>query len=90
MNLEVLVRKRDYYDEKAPQWVRNIWSRKESFNNFIKYNRRSLVEQGAVHKIGRDYFIEVEIFPNAIQQILGLNTCASNDSEHSGRCEMKV
>ena len=72
MNLEVLIRKRDYYDEKSPQWVRNIWSRKESFNNFIKYNRQSLVEQGAVVKIGRDYFVDVEKFPTIARQVIGV------------------
>ena len=32
MNLELLVRKCDYYDQAAPQWVRNIWSRKEALD----------------------------------------------------------
>lgn len=74
MNLELLVRKRDYYDQSAPQWVRNIWSRKEALDHFIKYNKRQLSSVGAVVKIGRDYFVDTEVFPVVACEVLGIKT----------------
>lgn len=62
MNLELVTRKREYYDA-APLWVRNVWSTRTALDNFIKYNRHKLASTGAIVKIGRDYFVERERFP---------------------------
>ena len=72
MNLELLVRKRDYYNDAAPLWVRNIWSRKEALDHFIKHNRLRLASAGAVIKIGRDYFVDAEKFPTIARQVIGV------------------
>lgn len=71
-HLQNLRRKPDYYRHDAPAWVRNIWPRPESFNWFIKTNRDTLVSQGAVVRLGRDYFVDAEVFPKAAQAILGV------------------
>jgi hypothetical protein len=73
MNLELLSRKRTYYEEMAPSWVRKIWSRPQAFDHFIKNNRPELVEQGALIKIGRDYFVVSDRFPAVATEILGLS-----------------
>jgi hypothetical protein len=70
MNLELVVRKRDYYDA-APLWVRNIWSTRNALDHFIKYNRRELTSSGAIVKIGRDYFVEREQFPFVARTLIG-------------------
>ncbi len=72
MNLESLVRKRDYYEQGTLSWVRNIWVRKASLDHFIKYNKLRLSARGAVVKIGRDYFVDVEKFPIVAIEILGI------------------
>ena len=72
MNLELLIRKRDYYNDAAPLWVRNIWSRKEALDHFIKYNRQRLTSAGAVVKIGRDYFVHADKFSPVAIEILGI------------------
>lgn len=73
MNLELLSRKRTYYEETAPLWVRRIWSRPQAFDHFIKYNRVKLAAEGAIVKVGRDYFVVSDKFPDAATEILGLN-----------------
>ncbi len=72
MNLELLSRKRTYYEEAAPLWVRKIWSRPEAFDHFVKYNRAKLAGHGALVKIGRDYFVAADKFPAVATEILGL------------------
>ena len=72
MNLELLKRKRDYYNDAAPLWMRNIWSRKEALDHFIKYNRQRLTSAGAVVKIGRDYLVHSEKFSAVAIEILGI------------------
>jgi len=72
MNLELLSRKRTYYEETAPLWVRKIWSRQQAFDHFIKYNRTKLASEGALVKIGRDYFVVSDKFPVIATEILGL------------------
>ena len=74
MNLESLARKRDYYKEAEPLWIRKIWSRPESFNYFVKQHRIRLTEEGAVVKIGRDYFVVSEKFPSVATDILGVSS----------------
>lgn len=73
MNLESLSRKRTYYEETAPLWVRKIWSRPEAFDHFVKYNRAKLAGHGALVKIGRDYFVSADKFPAVATEILGLS-----------------
>lgn len=70
--LHNLRRKSIFYRHDAPGWVRNIWDRPESFNWFIKHNREVLVQSGALVKLGRDYFVDVEIFPQAAERVLGI------------------
>jgi hypothetical protein len=72
MNLELLARKRDYYAESAPIWIRTIWCRQESFDHFVKHNRLRLTAEGALIKLGRDYFVASEKFPIVAAQILGV------------------
>lgn len=67
-----LRRKRDYYLHDGPVWIRTIWAKPESFNWFLKSNRNKLTELGALVRLGRDYFIDVEIFPSTAETILGL------------------
>ena len=72
MNIESLRRKAEYYEHDAPTWARVIWTRPASFNHFIKFNRDALVEAGAIRRIGRDYFIDSEVFPVVAARILGI------------------
>jgi hypothetical protein len=72
MNLELLTRKRTYYEETAPLWVHKIWSRQQAFDHFVKYNREKLADEGALIKIGRDYFVDSDKFPVVATEILGL------------------
>ena len=84
MNLESLSRKRDYYEVAAPLWVRKIWSRSQAFDHFVKYNKVRLTKEGALVKIGRDYFVVSEKFPDVATEILGiacdLNGVANHDT----------
>jgi hypothetical protein len=92
MNLELLVRKSDYYNNAAPLWVRNIWARKEALDHFIKYNRRRLAAEGAVVKIGRDYFVDTETFPSIAMQVIGVKADGPNRNDQitNGGCHMKT
>ena len=85
MNLESLTRKRDYYEEVAPVWVRKIWSRPQAFDHFIKYNKDRLSTKGALVKIGRDYFVASEKFPNVATEILGLDSDPNGVADHEPR-----
>lgn len=67
-----LRRKSAYYHHDAPEWVRNIWDRPEAFNWFIKSHRDTLVTDGALVKLGRDYFVDTAIFPAVAERILGV------------------
>ena len=67
-----LRRKRDYYLQDGPDWVRTFWTKPESFNWFLKNNRSELTLQGAIARLGRDYFIDCNQFPHAAKDILGL------------------
>jgi hypothetical protein len=82
MNLESLTRKRDYYEEAAPLWIRKIWSRPQAFDHFIKYNKVRLTKDGALVKIGRDYFVATEKFPNVATKILGLDSDSNGAADH--------
>jgi len=76
VDLSSLRRKSDYYANEAPDWVRNIWTRPEGFDWFIKNNRTQLSEAGAIVRLGRDWFVDVEQFPVAATQILGVGVTA--------------
>ena len=79
MNIENLRRKADYYQHDAPDWARVLWPRIASFNHFIKYNREELVRAGAILRIGRDYFVDSESFPDAAKAVLGIADADQND-----------
>ena len=75
-DLSSLRRKGDYYTTEAPDWVRNIWTRPESFDWFIKSNRAQLSKAGAIVRLGRDWFVDVEQFPAAATRVLGVEVVA--------------
>jgi hypothetical protein len=83
MNLELLSRKRRYWQEDEPDWVRKIWSRPQAFDYFIKYNRSTLVDQAALIKIGRDYFVNSDKFPEVATEILGLSNDTREEITHA-------
>lgn len=67
INLKQLCRKRDYYQE-GPQWVRTIWKTSNAFDHFVKSRRSFLAHRGAIHKLGRDWFVDCEVFPCVADQ----------------------
>jgi hypothetical protein len=69
MQLESLRKKQDYYAE-GPTWVRNFWKKPTSFSFFLKENRTTLEELGAIVRPGREYFINIDEFPHAARIIL--------------------
>lgn len=82
MNLESLARKRDYYEDTAPHWVRKIWPRPEAFDHFVKHNRAHLMGEGAIIKIGRDHFVVSDKFPRVATEILGITDDAHEEVNH--------
>ncbi len=70
--LSALRRKDVFYRSEAPAWVRNIWPRVESFNWFCKNHRDRLIADGAMVKLGRDFFVDVNTFPKVAQRLLGV------------------
>jgi hypothetical protein len=77
--LNNLRRKTTYYQHDAPPWVRNVWNRPESFDWFVKNNRVALCEQGALVKLGRDFFVDTQFFPSAAEHILGLTPAPAGE-----------
>ncbi|QWD95052.1 hypothetical protein C2759_02630 [Polynucleobacter sp. MG-Unter2-18] len=71
VELSKLRRKDDYYQNGAPDWVRIIWGRKESFEWFLKNNRRELVQSHAIIRLGRDYFVHSGRFDVVAKKIIG-------------------
>lgn len=71
IELSKLRRKQDYYQNEAPDWIRTIWDRKESFDWFLKNNRQHLTKNGAIVRLGRDYFINTSIFSAVAKSIIG-------------------
>ena len=71
IELSKLRRKQDYYEREAPDWIRTIWDRKESFEWFLKNNRHKLIQNHAIIRIGRDYFIHTGYFDSVAKQIIG-------------------
>jgi hypothetical protein len=74
MNVDIasLRRKADYYATEAPDWVRTIWKRPEGFSWFLKANRSTLAADGSIIRLGRDWFVNVNQFPDAAKRILGV------------------
>ncbi len=72
-----LRRKPVFWQFDGPPWTREIWPRLESFNWFIKSHRDQLIQNGAICRIGREYFIDQRRFPNEAQVILGLRKAES-------------
>ncbi len=72
IDISHLRRKRDYYLEDGPDWIRTIWNKPESFNWFLKNNRSTLAKHGAIVRLGRDYFVDTSIFPGVARTTLGL------------------
>ena len=67
-----LSRKATYYQHDAPDWVRKIWDRPQSFDWFVKNHRDALTQRGAMVKLGRDYFVNTKVFPKTAESLLGL------------------
>ena len=76
VELSKLRRKDDYYQNSAPDWVRTIWDRKESFEWFLKNNRRALIQNQAIIRLGRDYFIHSGRFDAVARQLIGCEASA--------------
>jgi hypothetical protein len=74
-----LRRKANYYQHDAPDWVRNVWNRPESFDWFVKNNKDVLCAQGALVKLGRDFFVDTQVFPSAAEHILGLTPAEAGE-----------
>lgn len=72
LQLANLRRKNVFYQHDAPDWVRNLWPRPESFDWFVRSHRQALVSNGALIKLGRDYLVDASTFPEAAARILGV------------------
>ena len=72
MDLSNLRRKRDFYTNNSPAWVRIVFRSFTSFNWFCKDNRNALIAAGALFRIGRDYFVDTEIFVNTLIELRGI------------------
>lgn len=70
-------RKPDYYQNDAPDWVRNVWPRPQSFDWFLKHHRDALVDAGALVRLGRDHFVDRVTFPKVAARLLGMNKGAA-------------
>jgi hypothetical protein len=70
IKLERLTRKRDFYTN-APDWVKTFWPTQSSFDWFIKSRNQTLTEQGALLRLGRDYFIDSERLAVSVETELG-------------------
>ena len=72
MTLNNIRRKADFLQHDAPQWARTLWPRIESLNWFIKANKARLEADGAITKIGREWFVDIGTFPDVARGILNL------------------
>lgn len=76
-NISRLRRQDDFYLNEAPAWMRVIWPRLKSFTWFLKNHRSRLKTEGALIRLGRDYFIEADRFAHVASAILGIpSQCA--------------
>jgi hypothetical protein len=69
--LERLSRKRDFYTN-APDWVKTFWPTQASFDWYLKSRNKPLTEQGALQRLGRDYFVDAERLALAVENELGV------------------
>ena len=76
MKLENLRRKRDYYVHEAPAWIRVVFSSYQGFDWFVKDQKSTLVERGAIIKAGRDWLVDMETFPAVTADLKGLPSAA--------------
>lgn len=72
MDLSNLRHKRDYYKHAAPEWVRNVFRNYNSFDWFCKNNRDTLIDAGALFRLGRDQFVDTEKFLDQVIKLRGL------------------
>jgi hypothetical protein len=72
MKLSNLRRKRDYYTNDSPDWVRVVFRSFTSFDWFCKDNRDALISAGALFRIGRDYFVDTEKFLGLVIELRGI------------------
>lgn len=72
MDLNNLRRKQDFLQHDAPDWCRRVWPRIESLNHFLKTHKARLAADGALFKLGREWFVNADRFPAVARQILGL------------------
>jgi hypothetical protein len=72
MNLSNLRRKRDFYTNDSPPWVRIVFRTFTSFDWFCKDNRDALVAASALFRIGRDYFVDTEKFLDQLIKLRGI------------------
>lgn len=49
--------------------MKNIWRSEESFFWFFKENREKLADTGAIMRIGRDWFVDLDKFPETSKRI---------------------
>ena len=68
--LDCLARKRDFY-KNSPNWVKTFWPTQSSFDWFIKSRTQTLTEQGALMRLGRDYFVDAERLAIAVETEMG-------------------
>lgn len=88
-NISRLRRQDDFYLNEAPAWMRVIWPRLKSFTWFLKNHRSRLKTEGALIRLGRDYFIEADRFAHVALAILGIpNQCALDRPSATGPTEM--
>lgn len=73
IDLSRLRRKLDFYNFDAPEWVRTVWAREEAFEWFVKNHRKDLAKNGALVRLGRDYFIDSKAFLPIAKSILGVS-----------------
>jgi hypothetical protein len=64
-DLERWQRKRGFYAT-APQWVYGFWRTQPSFEWFVKSRRSELANAGAICKLGRDWFVDVDALQNFV------------------------
>lgn len=70
--LDRTARKRDFYLT-GPDWVRRTWPTPHSFDWFCRSRRQELASKGAMVKLGRDWFVDVQAFPQAVAAVYGVS-----------------
>ena len=70
MDIEALHRSQSWLANDAPAWCRIIWRTPASFNWFLKDNRKALADGQAIVKLGREWFVNSELFPTVAKTIL--------------------